>query len=142
MYPFEYVVSLRVKHQTIRPDEITRELGLKAEHSWSAGDKNAFSSSPRSKSYWSHRFKQPDGIGLRDFLNIIADELVAHRSFFEKVVSTQGRVEFFIGWFLENTNSGEELDWQLLQKLADLHINLSFDIYSKEQDSIANRLEG
>ena len=66
------------------------------------------------------------------FLNTLVDTLGVHREFFKQQVSTRGIVELFIGWFSES-NSGETFDWRLCRKLADMRINLSFDVYSREE---------
>ena len=56
------------------------------------------------------------------------DQLVPCREFFHRVRTEDRVAEFFVGWFF-NGNSGEVFDCDLLARLADLQIDLSFDVY-------------
>jgi hypothetical protein len=40
--------------------------------------------------------------------------------------------EFFIGWLFDEGNSGDVFDHRLLARLADMNIDLSFDVYADE----------
>ncbi|MGA2398133.1 MAG: DUF4279 domain-containing protein [Steroidobacteraceae bacterium] len=35
---YEFTISLRIRHPTIAPAEITRNLGIEPQHAWQAGD--------------------------------------------------------------------------------------------------------
>jgi hypothetical protein len=126
MEPFEYNVSLRLKHPEIEPDDISRVLGLVPRSSGAEGE--AGEAALRSEHYWVYWFEQPDGVGLRDYLKILMGKLAEHRSVFDKVTSTQGRVQLFIT-LPAGKSAGEVLDWQVLQKLAEMRIDLAFEIY-------------
>jgi hypothetical protein len=41
-----------------------------------------------------------------------------------------GSAELFVGWFLAGGNSGDVLDGRLLERLAEMRIALSFDVYA------------
>jgi len=56
--------------------------------------------------------------------------LAAHREFLRDFSASGGNAEFFIGWFFPEGNSGDVLDWRLLQPITDMRIALSFDIYA------------
>ncbi len=66
--------------------------------------------------------------GLADCLRASLSKLERKASFLRKFSATGGHLEFFIGWFV-NSNCGEVLDFDLLRRLADLRIELSFDVY-------------
>ena len=123
MHSIEYTVSLQVRHPEIEPDELTRWLGLAPENSGAEGVTNPECAGVRAENYWVHRFVQPDGVGLRDFLCILTGKLAEHKWVFEKVASTKGRVQLFVAWVGEE-GEDEVLDWKLLQKLAELRIDL------------------
>ena len=123
MQSIDYTVSLQVRHPEIEPDELTRWLGLAPENSGAEGEAKAERPGIRAENYWVHRFEQPDGVGLRDFLCILTGKLWEHRWVFEKVASSQGRVQLFVEWGAEK-GGAEALDWKLLQKLAELRIDL------------------
>jgi hypothetical protein len=128
MAPLDYSVSIRIRHKIFTPSEITAELRLNPKHFWAVGSAKASGEGVRHESYWTHEFKHPKDVELAIFLNSVVDKLSIHKMFFEKLVLTQGSIEFFIGCFL-NGNQGEIFDWQLLRKIAALRISLSLDIY-------------
>lgn len=58
----------------------------------------------------------------------IVNELIPFTSLFNKISDTGGRSEFFISWYSEY-NSGEIIEWELMSKLASLHIDIALDVY-------------
>jgi len=54
------------------------------------------------------------------------------RPFLIQFCSSGGTIEYFIGWFTNGLNTRETFGWELLRRLADLGISLSFDVYGKE----------
>jgi len=131
MQTIDYRVSLRLKHPEIEPDDISRVLGLTPRSSGAEGQAGESVAGMRSEHYWVYWFEQPDGVGLNDYLKIVAGKLAEHRSLFEKVVSTEGRVQLFIT-LPERKSVGEVLEWQILQKLAQLRIDLGFELYPQD----------
>jgi hypothetical protein len=82
------------------------------------------------QSYWTtncSKGKWPEK-ELRVAFNELLEELKQHRTFFHRMNSEDGEVEFFIGWVFDG-NSGDILDCDLLGRMADLKIDLSLDIY-------------
>lgn len=139
MLPFEYSVSLRVVHPELDLDCITKELGLAPRHVWKAGDHKqtptgAALGGKRCESYWSHRFEHPDGMVLSDFLEILAIRLLVHGDFLRSIASQGGSLFLFIGWF-SGDNSGDRFSPDLLQKLSELRIGLSLDVYGNSDRS-------
>jgi hypothetical protein len=64
----------------------------------------------------------------------LLDQLAAHTSFFHQVRGEGGRVELFIGWFLDG-HTGELFTPDLLGRLADLKIDLSLCLYPPDQET-------
>jgi len=56
------------------------------------------------------------------------DELASCREFLHRIRADGGNAEFFVGWFFDG-NRGDLLNCDLLARLADLRIDLSFDVY-------------
>jgi len=71
---------------------------------------------------------------LSDAISDLVTELSSRRSFFQRVRSDGGKVEFFVGWFFDG-KSGDVFDVDLLAKLADLGVALSLDIYPSSTNS-------
>lgn len=79
-------------------------------------------------------FELRDGEG--DLAPAVADateQVAPFAGLFHAVRSDGGSVEFFVGWFLANGNSGEEFEPELLARLASLGIRLALDIYPMEE---------
>jgi uncharacterized protein DUF4279 len=135
MNPFEYKVSLRLQHPSMNPDEISAALSLKPKQKWKAGEQRKTPTGiplegNREESYWCCDMDHPNGVELSEFLETLTKKLKEKKEFLAKIRSTGGSTEFFIGWF-SRRNSGDIFDWKLLKTLAELQINLSFDVYGE-----------
>ncbi|MEE7545860.1 DUF4279 domain-containing protein [Xanthomonas sp. Kuri4-1] len=127
-----YRISLRITHPSIRGDEINAELGLTPKISYTVGDRRLTPKGHelpgiRKESFWCYELAshdEPFEIAISNF----SKELAKHKSFLDRLSATGGRLEYFIGWF-SFENSGSVLEEGLLKLLADLKINLAFDIY-------------
>jgi hypothetical protein len=84
------------------------------------------------ESYWTANVAHGSSqdFDLAGVLEACIDKLNPHREFLLDFSASGGSAEFFIGWFFPEGNSGDVLDWRLLQRLADIRITLSFDIYA------------
>jgi hypothetical protein len=143
MTAYSYSISLRLWHPTIGPEEITAALNIQPGRSWVAwAPRTTASGRPmrgiNADNFWTVRlcddvFETPD---LRSALKSQLSRLSIHKQFFNSFVESGGGAEFFIGWVLEQTNSGDVLDHALFTLLADLKIDLSFDIYAGRDDDL------
>jgi hypothetical protein len=132
---YGYAISLRVTHPSLDPSEITSALQLTPSRTWRAGEprttpKGAPLKGVNSKTFWTRRFVEGE---FRDkklpaAVVEIVDQLLPHRAFFQRIRSEGGTVEFFVGWFF-NRQSGGTFDCDLMARMADLKIDLSFDVY-------------
>ena len=132
---YGYMISLRVRHPSLDPSEITSALQLNPDRTWRAGEprttpKGAPLKGVYSKTFWTRTFVEGE---FRDkelpaAVGEIVDQLLPHRGFFERIRSEGGAAEFFVGWFF-NRQSGGTFDSDLMSRIADLKIDLSFDVY-------------
>ncbi len=66
MSDYEFMMSLRIRHPRIDPAEITRALGIEAQHTWRAGDRRRDSTGgeiggTHRESYWmGHLMTKPE----------------------------------------------------------------------------------
>jgi hypothetical protein len=133
------VFSLRVSHPSIDPEEISEGFGLAPRHSSRAGEerktpKGQSLSGTYNTSYWMTELTG-DESGNGDLLGAlrdIANRLEPYEFFVKKIRAGGGRVEIFIGWFLE-TNDGFVFDHALVARFAALGVDLSFDVYPPEK---------
>ena len=149
MTDYRYSTSLRLRHPAWDPMEATTTLKLAPSRSWRAGDarkspKGDILNGFREASYWTTNLSKGNSkqIKLRDALaNAVAvTQLDPHTKFFVDFAACGGKSEFFIFWFFDEGNSGDVLDWRLLERLARLRMDLSFDIYG--MGTIVDLLKG
>ena len=140
MYPYRYLVSLRIWHPTINPDSITRKLGMQPFRKRMVGEQR---STPKGNTlqginkdtYWTaelHTGKSLSSrkIALEDFLT---DQLARFKKmgkYFGHIRKTGGRIGLFVGLFCDK-NMGAEFPSSLLAAMGKLGIDVSLDIYPK-----------
>ena len=117
MHPFRYAVSLRVWHPQIDAAAVTDTLALAPERT-----------SPALPFYWTHGYEVAQDSKCAAFIHSTASALQQHAAFFRRVRAAGGRVEFFIGWFGDR-NYGDTFSHTTFSLLAELEIDLSFDVY-------------
>jgi hypothetical protein len=135
---YHFRISLRVRHPSMDPEQITEALGIKPKHFWKAGEprqtpKGTPLAGSNRDTYWTAEIaagRWP--LKVNEAIYDILRRLVRHRSFLHHIRAEDGAVELFVGWFFEN-QSGDVLTHQCLALAGDLQIDLSFDIYSPEQ---------
>ena len=130
---FKYAVSFRIEHPGMEPQEISLRLSLTPDQSWKAGDVRKSSKGTPLKgryknTFWRHSVKHTPDMSLVDCLKEFTSNLESNIEFLKEIRYTGGRCEYFIGWF-SGHNSGEMLDFELLNKLGNLKIDLSLDVY-------------
>lgn len=135
MSTYHYSLSLRLRHPSMSPPDMSDALGLQPDRSWRAGEprstlKGAPLSGVNRESYWTALLGKgawpPDS--LVDAISAALDRLSGRRPFFHQIRSDGRSAEFFIGWFFDG-QSGDVLPCGLMARAADLAIDLSFDVY-------------
>ena len=132
--PFRFKASLRLSHPSMDPNEISSSLGLTPQRAWRADQER---STPQGTplqgvyefTYWSTSIAESETSSLTDELEPWIDYLSDRASFLEHFSESGGEIEFFVGWFTTEVSGGETFDWQFLKRLAQLKINLAFDVY-------------
>ena len=127
-------ISLRLSHPQPRElGEMLRGWGHSVGHEWRAGDprvtrkgKTVEGVQPTSYAYTNLVRRVPDTLSAA--LKRIIDELQPIESELQAFTSDGGRAELFVHWHF-NDNSGDTLDWRLLQKLSESRLDLALDIY-------------
>lgn len=152
-----YSAYLRVRHPSIDPGEITRELGLQPAHAWAAGSPRGEPGGARGAhagSYWFAPLGEsvwrrleagaaapPEGdewpFGstlppLETFLRSQLRLLAPHRGFFARLGSDGGSCELAVTLSARERFS-VELPPGLLRSLADLGIAITLDVSTGEE---------
>jgi len=119
------------------PRRISKALNLRPEFSWKAGERRQTPAGRplagiRTGTYWCCVIPRAGQQQLCASLEAVADRLAPHCRFLRGISQDGGSLELFVGWY-SDTNSGEEFSWKLLRKLANLHLDLSLDVYGAQK---------
>jgi hypothetical protein len=79
-------------------------------------------------SYCTFQIHRRSEKSLPDQIAEALELLTPYKKSLDRLVTSGGHLEFFVGWFLDG-NSGDILEHQLLGRLAEMQISLSLDIY-------------
>jgi hypothetical protein len=133
MGPQRNKLSLHLKHPTRDLSIICRALGLRPKVIWRKGEerqtpKGRSIGGVRDISYCSIDLGVTSKVDLSKKVEMAIELLTPHRILLRRLSSTGGRASFNIGWFC-NEDTGEELRYDILARMADLCIALDFNIY-------------
>lgn len=134
------VISIRINHPSWPLDRITSLMKCAPEIGRSVGEERR---TPKGKkldgknpeTHWIKSLKYK-GDSLPDAIEKAISEFGRQSAVGREIRQSGGRVEFFIGWFFDK-NGGDVLSAELLGRLADLGIDLSFDVYGPEVRMVA-----
>ena len=118
-------------------DVISNALGLVPRTHWTAGTPRV---NPDGRglegvnecTYWSCRIENAKSEDLVETLEASVAVLEARKYFLQEFSATGGEIEHLVGWFTTDTSGGERLGWEILARLADLHVSLSLDVYGNK----------
>lgn len=148
--PDNFTVSLRIRHPSIDPAEITQTLGIEPQHSWRAGEGRRTVQGQRSEgnyreSYWIGEFRELDA-GLRGVVSTEAVLLQAvvllrrSQKFLTRLTAEGATVELFV-----EVVGGSEftlgLSPQLLSLVAKAGLAVVLNVHAEAQ-SLEQRKTG
>ena len=134
-------ISLRLRHAEARNlGEMLRQWGHEPGHAWQAGEPcRAPNGRPlpgtNRDSYAYARLTLPPSGSLSATLRHILATLGPIQTELAAFVHEGGRAELFTAWHF-NANSGDTLDWTLMQRLAEYRLNLALDIYPAQEGTV------
>ncbi len=135
----EISISMRILHPKLSAEEITAIMKCEPDRAESVG---APRTTPKgqpldgiySESFWMKKFNVRKS-SLRQAIEKALTLAESVPSATLQLTRGGGRIEFFIGWFIDK-NTGDVLPFDLLKKVGDLQIDLSFDVYNGSADKI------
>lgn len=132
---------MRIWHPEIDPTFISETLQMSPKRSWKVGERR---STPKGnllkgknkESYWTsliHKEKQlfSTNVFLENYIENHTKKMHKYAKFLNEIRETSGRIEYFIGFYIEG-NSGSVLPSSLLLSLGKLGIDLAFDVYPEK----------
>lgn len=130
-------VAIRITHPEVLPESITKQIGRLPDVERAVGSqrvtpKGMVLPGLNKESYWLLRGPESDDLPrLIDWANGVLQGAVP---FVHELLSTGGRLEYFIGCFVDR-QLGACLEPALIAKCADLGATLVFDMYGELGDS-------
>lgn len=127
-------IGLRLTSSAIRADTMISTIGMTPKFAWNKGESRLMPhgkqlNSVKKNSYATFELVRSDDRWLPELLSESVARLAMHRDFFHQLKNSEGGgAEFFIGWFLSRSG-GDTLSSALLLDVANLGLDLSFDIY-------------
>lgn len=135
-------IALRLWHPTLAAADIVSEVGLEAEFSNTVGQqrrtpKGQILEGVYRETYCCFKIKEKAPGHLNEDLAPWCEFLEKHLIFLREFLRTDGRLEFYIGMFLDG-DRGFELDNLMLQKISTLGLGLSIEMYRLSDSEIEN----
>lgn len=130
-------VTIRIIHPVVLPESISKQVGITPDLARAVGSQRLTpKGSPlpgiNKESYWLLRGPESDDLPrLIDWAN---DVLEGAAPFIREMLGTGGRLEYFIGCFVDR-QLGASLEPSLLSKCAELGAVLVFDMYGELEGS-------
>jgi hypothetical protein len=126
-------VSLRIRHPSLSPDEISEGLGIAFRVARKSGEvRTTPDGAPlagiNEGTYWTAKLYSQDSRGIALLLEAVLDFLDKRKAGVQKIIKSGGSIEVSIGWFLK-TDDAERLSPEILKRCADNQIGLLFDVY-------------
>lgn len=137
MKNYTFRASLRVFGGSVEHEDICKILGMTPKWLYRAGEPRV---SPKGEllggvypsNYCVIELVTGSDSSLSEFVDEQTRALLVHKELFKNIKKSSGRVEFFLGWFIDE-NFGEILLSETLMLMGELGIDLSFDIYPPEK---------
>jgi hypothetical protein len=138
-------ISLRLRHAESDVGTLLEHWGLDVRGSWRAGEPRTTPRGNLLTGVWPESYAYSRLPVRGETLNQRFDSAIKliepFASELTAFADSGGRCELFVGWHFE-TNSGDELGWELLGKLFDLRLDLSLDIYPEVEPEMKELAHG
>ncbi len=109
MSPYEFTISLHVRHPSIDPGTITQMLGIEPQHTWRGGDRRCGPTGEEldgvyRESYWTARLTQEpqlssEGVSVETFVMQTVSLLERSHEFLEQLSTDGGSAELHVNLF-------------------------------------------
>jgi hypothetical protein len=137
MSDYEFTISLRIRHPSIAPSEITSALGIEPQHTWKSGDARLGSTGESlegtyRESYWMGRLMdepQPSSelVSVEGVLRQTLTQLRRSQDFLARLSESGGVAELHISMFARR-NFRLELSPRSLTALGRLGLGIALDV--------------
>jgi hypothetical protein len=143
MNAYEFTLSLRIRHPSIDPAEITRALAIEPQHTWKAGESRRGPADETlagvyRESYWMGRLTEGPQLSSdsKTVEGVLLETLVQLRRvepFLATIREGGGEAEFHVSLYARESFR-LELASSLLSVLGRLGVAVAFDVYAQPHD--------
>jgi uncharacterized protein DUF4279 len=135
---------LLIRHPTIDPEEIFRELDLNPHTSWKVGDpirtlKGRVMPGRRPHSTWNHIFETRKDASFFEEVEHVLSCLTSHKDFFTKIIKEGGYGEIYLQ-LPGQVNQGSAAKPSVLRLIADLGLHLGAEVFPKMRPRVTKEL--
>lgn len=129
--------TLRVYHDSISPSEVTARLGIRPTRQTVKGEKRGKSSKIFANNGWFlESSKSVDSRDSRRHIDWIVDQLWNKKEEIPKMLQEGFKIDISSFWVSTSGNGGPTISPYQMARLADLQIEVWWDIYFSDDDSI------
>jgi hypothetical protein len=138
MSEYEFTISLRIRHPTVNPDRITKELGIEPQHTWKAGDPRRDPGGEElegdyRESYWMGRLMDAPQLSsgrlsVESVLQRTLDQLRRSHEFLDELNTNGGVAELQVSLYARE-NFRLELPADSLALLSRLRVSVVLDVH-------------
>ena len=128
-----FAIVLLVRHPSMDPKEISRELRLEAFSAWKAGDqiktpKGTVLPGTRERSSWNHVFEYEGESKLFEEAERVLSRLASKKDFFGRITKEGGYAEIYFQ-LPGDINQGDSAKPSLLKLMAELGLHLGVEVF-------------
>ena len=129
--------TLRVYHDSISPSDVTTRLGIRPTSQTVKGERRRKSSKVFANNGWFlESSKSVDSRDSRRHIDWIVDQLCNRKEEIPKMLQEGFKIDISSFWVSTSANGGPIISSYQMARLADLQIEVWWDIYFSDDDSI------
>jgi len=117
------------------PDEITKKLLLNPTNSWKKGDviPNRKGDIRRKQSTWELMSSRDVGDSIEDHLESLLNQIEKNQAVFKQMIKKYSSELSIVMYLYDDFNPGINLKPNIIKRIADLELEIDFDIYFLNQ---------
>ncbi len=124
-------VTLCIYHLEIGPADLIQTLGFEPDHQICKGEKTGLGAVAKRNGIFFSTKDMVESKDIRRHLDTICDVFGGQKEFFAHLNLTGGQTLVSCFWESSSNNGGPFIEQRLLQRLADMNVDLQFDVWAK-----------
>ena len=126
--------SLRIMHDDLDPETVTRQLGIQPTWAWRKGELRAKAKVIARIGIWGLNTEFIQSRDVRRHIDWLIDQVAAKKAYLQQLQAQGYRIDVFCFW-LSNGQGGPTISPKNMRGLAELGIELGFDFWMDGDDA-------